>query len=108
MRFTARQYRSTFRHRIFHVLSHFIDGGTFNQRANDHALILTVAHFQRVHRLGKFCHKGVIDGFLNEEAVHADAHLSGIAKFIGNGPFHGGIYIGIFKDDIRCITPELH
>jgi hypothetical protein len=46
---------------IFHVFTHFIHRRRFNQRADDNAVVKTIPDLERLHRIGKFIHKLVID-----------------------------------------------
>ncbi len=49
------------RYRIFDVLTDFFDSRRLNQRADNDALVQTVTHLRRLHRIGKLIDKLVID-----------------------------------------------
>ncbi len=50
----------------------------------------------------------LINPFLDEYAVGADAGLTGITEFADHGSLHGCLEIGIVENDKRCITAEFH
>ncbi|SAG82555.1 Uncharacterised protein [Enterobacter hormaechei] len=108
VRFTPSQHRGALRYRIFDVLTHFLDSRRLNQRADNDALVQTVTHLQRLHRIGKLIDELVIDRLLNIETVYADADLPGVTELIGDRAFDGGINIRVLENDIRRITAQLH
>ena len=108
MRFTARQHGCATSNSVVNMFTYLVDRCAFNQRPDDDAVLKTISHLQRLHRISEFIHKFVVDGFLNIEAVHADAHLPGIAKLIGDRAFHSRVDVCILKDDVRSISPQLH
>ncbi len=108
VRFTACQNCCPFGDGVLDMLAHFFHCGRLNQRPDNGALLQTITHFQVFHGSGELADKGVIYRLLNIEAVDADADLARVAEFIGDGPFHRGIDIGILKDDVRRITAQLH
>ena len=58
------------------------------------------------HGSGQFFGKGVVDAFLDQEPVGADAGLAGVAVLGGDGPLHRGIQVGIVEDDERGVAAQ--
>ena len=65
-----------------------------------------VAHLQVLHGSGKLFGEGVVNAFLHQNAVGADAGLAGIAVFRDHGTGHGGIEIGVVEDDEGRVAAE--
>src|SRR5262249_53583938 len=60
----------------------------------------------RFHGRGEFGGERIVDGILHEDAIGADAGLAGVPVFGGDGPFNGGIEIGIIENDERSVAAE--
>ena len=73
--------------------------GTFGQ---------AVGHLELQDGGGEFGGEGVIDAFLNQQAIDADAGLAGIAVFRGHRAGDRRVEIGILEDDERRVAAEFH
>ncbi|MNQ81490.1 hypothetical protein D3C85_965130 [compost metagenome] len=65
-----------------------------------------IAHAHRRHRFGELSGEGFVHALLDEEAVHADAGLPGVAEFRSHRAFHRGIEIGVVEDNERRVSTQ--
>src|SRR5690554_4447535 len=104
----AAQQAPALGHGVVHVALHLVDGGLVDQRADHHARLATVTHRHRRDLRGQGLDEGVVDPLLDQEAVGADAGLTGVTVLGGDGPGHGGVEVGIVEDDKGSVAAELH
>ncbi len=101
------QHPGTGGDRLLHQLGHLAGGGRVEGRAHLDALAHAVPHLEGLDRGGELLGEGVIDAGLHQDAVGADAGLAGVAVFGRQGPGHGGVEVGVVKDDEGGVAAKL-
>ena len=65
-----------------------------------------VADAQLAHGIDEFRDEPVIDAFLHQQAICADAGLAGVAVLAGDGALHCEVEVRIVEHDERRIAAE--
>ena len=98
---------ATLRNGVSHMALDLGDGSVFDQRALGHAVFKAVADFHGLDLGTELGHELVVHAFLHIEAVGADTGLACVAVFAGEGPFHGGVDVGVVKHDEGSVATQL-
>ena len=85
----------------------FFEGGRIDERALLHAGLQSCTHLELGCAGRELRDERLIDFFMREEAVRANAGLAGIAVLGSQRAFDRGIDIRILKDDERGIAAKL-
>lgn len=92
---------------VAHQAGYFLHGGLVDQRTNGDARLQAIAHAQIAHGGGVARGKGVVDAVLHENAVGADAGLTGIAVFGGDGAVDGFVQVGVVEYNEGRVAAQL-
>ena len=83
------------------------DGVLVDKRADVALGVMTRADFELLHRLHKRCRKAIVDARLHEDAIGANAGLSGVAILRGHGARDCLIEVGIVENEEWGIAAQL-
>ena len=86
---------------------HVFNSRSADQRSQSDAGNQAVARRKGAGRRAELFDKGVMNVFLHQNSVRADAGLSGITEFTGDEALHRAVQIGVAKDQVGSIAAEL-
>ena len=92
---------------VGNVLLDLRDRPVVDQRALGGARLEAGRRLQLADRLRELLREGVVDAVLHQEAVGADAGLSGIAVLRGDRAFDRRIQVRIVEHDERRVAAQL-
>ncbi len=90
------------------MLFNLFNGGHIDQRALLRFALQAIADDHCVDSSTEFFDEFVVDARLHVDSVGAHTGLAGIAVFAGHRTQHGGIDIGVVKDNERRVSAQFH
>ena len=89
------------------MANNLVDSCVLDQRALGYAILKAVPDLERLDLVRELLEKCIVDAILDIDAIGADAGLSGVAVFAGDGPFDSAVKIGVVEHEERRIAAEL-